>query len=178
MSDVNVGNSIFASSDTSDPVVLSSGNVVKMDVDHEEVRVSPQSVAQLADLDKKGEATSNISKEASISSPMGSSQVETGPGPVPVSEAKEGVSCDIAGAGELQSLPTRNDFSIEPGTRPQASAVNEVGKERTKEADVYPVLCESIQKEVDVAEAPESHNGTTKNKNLMKESADSAGDHL
>lgn len=177
VSDVNLGNSTFLSSDTNDPVPLSSENVVNMDIDHEEGRVLPQSSVQMTDLDKKGEAASDIFKEASISSPMGSSQMETVPGPV--SAVKEGVPCDVA--GELlykavnESLPARNDSSTKHGSKPQASTASEVGKEGTEEMNICPVLYESPRKDVNVAEASESHNGATVDKNLMKESA---GDHL
>lgn len=177
VSDVNLGNSTFPSSDTNDPVPLSSENVVNMDIDHEEGRVLPQSAVQLTDLDKKGEAASDISKEASISSPMGSSQMETMPGPV--SEVKEGVPRDVD--GELlykavnESLPTINDSSTKDGIKPQASTANEVGKEGTEGMNIHPVLYESPRKDVNVAGVSESHNGATVDKNLMKESA---GDHL
>lgn len=162
---------MLASSDTNDPVPLSTENGVIMDVDHKEVQATPLSVVGLTDLDKKQEA-------ASLSSPVSSYQVEIGLGTV--SEAKEGLPCDTAEQLSCeafgQSLPIKNNSSMEPGNEPQAPAGGEVGKDHTKVVNVSPVLCESTEKVANVAEAPEGHNRATKDKFLGRETADSSGD--
>nr|XP_048319727.1 uncharacterized protein LOC107430264 isoform X3 [Ziziphus jujuba var. spinosa] len=168
-SDVNLENSVPASSDTNDPVPLSTENDVKMDVDHEEIQATPLSVVGFADMDKKEEAASNISKETSLSSPVSSSQVEAGLGTV--SGAKEGLPCDTGGQLSYEAV---GQSCTEPGSEPQAPAASEVGKDHTKEVNVSLVAFESTEKEAAVAEAPEGHNGATKDKYLGRDTADSS----
>lgn len=178
MKDVTLENPNLDSSDACDTALLPFKNGVKMNVDPQEDQMTSSSGLGLIKLDRTDEAAAT---EASLSSPIVSSQIEAGQ--CPVSEAEAGLTYNNVRNLLCESIDqSSKDDSCFAGTQEisQEPDTSEAKEWETKEMNSCLVSIESFQKDGDVMETTgltQSENGATAEKCIEK-SQDASGDNL